>query len=200
MLFSSTESSADDLNSTPVNSIVKRLFRKSELSIRITVRKRHDFYNLELIGKGDFGTVYRCVNRVDSRVYAIKRSQPLTRNKIAQKRANNEVNANVLLRKHKHVVKYYLSWIENDCMNIQQEYCNGGDLAAVIARMNNEMTTFTEKEICRIILHVANGLRLVHVIDDFSKSKNAYFQKQKRNKIITFCISVLSAATFMVAN
>ncbi|XP_001607451.1 wee1-like protein kinase [Nasonia vitripennis] len=162
LCFSSTESAADDSSLTSCLSFSQSSTKSIKIRIGPATRYHREFQELELIGSGEFGTVFRCVNRVDGCVYAIKRSRPLSRSKFAQRRVSNEVHANAVLSNYKHVVRYYSAWIENDCMSIQQEYCDGGDLAGVIATMNTEKTTLTENKICRMILHVAKGLRYIH--------------------------------------
>lgn len=44
---------------------------------------------------------------------------------IYRRNALNEVYAHAVLGKHKHVVRYFSAWAENDHMFIQNEFCNG---------------------------------------------------------------------------
>ena len=44
----------------------------------------------------------------------------------------NEVFAHAALMKHKHIVRYYNSWVESGRVYIQNEYCEGGSLADVL--------------------------------------------------------------------
>merc|ERR1719219_541060 len=74
----------------------------------------------------------------------------------------NEVFAHSALIKHKHVVRYYNSWVENGRVYIQNEYCEGGSLAAKIQEFRNSGKRFTESELKRILLHLAKGLDYIH--------------------------------------
>ena len=75
----------------------------------------------------------------------------------------NEVFAHAALMKHKHVVRYYNSWVENGRVYIQNEYCEGGSLASKIQELKNSGNKyFTESELKRILLHLAKGLQYIH--------------------------------------
>jgi wee1-like protein kinase len=74
----------------------------------------------------------------------------------------NEVFAHSALIKHKHVVRYYNSWVENGRVYIQNEYCEGGSLAAKIQEFRMTGKRFTEAELKRILLHLAKGLDYIH--------------------------------------
>jgi len=74
----------------------------------------------------------------------------------------NEVFAHSSLMKHKHVVRYYNSWVENGHVYIQNEYCEGGSLAKLIKSYRKKGVRFTESELKRILLHIAKGLQYIH--------------------------------------
>ena len=73
--------------------------------------------------------------------------------------AMNEVFAHSALMKHKHVVRYYNSWVENGRIYIQNEFCEGGSLAAKIDELRQTGKRFSESELKKILLHVAKGLQ-----------------------------------------
>lgn len=52
---------------------------------------------VELIGKGQFGSVYKCVNRLDGCVYAVKKSTTPVAGSSFEKTALNEVYAHAVL-------------------------------------------------------------------------------------------------------
>jgi translation initiation factor 2-alpha kinase 4 len=76
-------------------------------------RYKTDFEELEFLGKGGFGEVVKVRNRLDGRLYAIK--------KIKLKPNKGSLNTKVLREvmtlsrlNHEYVVRYYNAWIEND--------------------------------------------------------------------------------------
>uniref|UniRef100_A0A182MZC3 Wee1-like protein kinase n=1 Tax=Anopheles dirus TaxID=7168 RepID=A0A182MZC3_9DIPT len=123
-------------------------------------RYEKEFVQLSLIGTGEFGQVYRCLNRLDGCIYAIKKSiQPVAGSSF-EKTALNEVYAHAVLGKHDNVVRYYSAWAENNHMLIQNEYCNGGSLQTVL-----QERCLKESELRTLLLHVAEGLKYIHSND-----------------------------------
>uniref|UniRef100_A0A1A9ZMI3 non-specific protein-tyrosine kinase n=1 Tax=Glossina pallidipes TaxID=7398 RepID=A0A1A9ZMI3_GLOPL len=138
-------------------------------------RYKREFLELAVIGVGQFGKVYQCLNRLDGCIYAIKKSiKPVARSSF-EKRALNEVWAHAVLGKHDNVVRYYSAWAEDNHMLIQNEYCNGGSLESLL-----QERSLVESELKILLLHVADGLRYIHSHDLVHmdlKSGNIFFTK-----------------------
>lgn len=77
-----------------------------------------------------------------------------------RKNALNEVYAHAVLGKHGNVVRYYSAWSENAHMLIQNEYCNGGSLQALL-----KDRCLVESELRTLLSHVADGLNYIHSND-----------------------------------
>ncbi|XP_065345937.1 wee1-like protein kinase 2 [Cloeon dipterum] len=128
-------------------------------------RYRKEFLELEIIGSGEFGSVYKCINRLDGVTYAIKRSIRPIAGSSDEQRALNEVYAHAVLGSHPHVVRYYSAWGEDSHMIIQNEYCGGGSLADRLHKLRAAgagLPLLPERELCRIMLHVSRGLHFIH--------------------------------------
>ncbi|KAK9754197.1 Protein kinase domain [Popillia japonica] len=141
-------------------------------------RYHQEFYELELIGSGQFGCVYKCINRLDGCIYAIKKSTRPVAGSILEKTALNEVYAHAVLGKHQHVVRYYSAWAEDNHMIIQNEYCNGGSLAERISQ-----EALSAAELRKLLLHVAEGLRYIHsegLVHLDIKPGNIFISREKR--------------------
>ncbi|XP_011641526.1 wee1-like protein kinase [Pogonomyrmex barbatus] len=146
-------------------------------------RYHKEFHELGLIGVGEFGSVFKCINRLDGCTYAIKKSIKPVAGSINEKNALNEVYAHAVLGKHQHVVRYYSAWAENNHMIIQNEYCNGGSLADTITSMRIKKTRFNQAEMRQLLLHVAEGLRYIHsmqLVHMDIKPGNIFITKEKR--------------------
>lgn len=123
-------------------------------------RYEKEFLELTLLGVGEFGLVYQCINRLDGCVYAIKKSIKPVAGSSFEKTALNEVYAHAVLGKHDNVVRYYSAWAENNHMLIQNEFCNGGSLQTLL-----QERTLKESELRMLLLHIAEGLKYIHSND-----------------------------------
>ena len=82
-------------------------------------RYKSEFIELSRLGQGEFGSVYKAVNRFDGCIYAIKKTKKTLKGLNEESASIREVCAHAVLGKHKHVVKYYSAWCEQDRMLIQ---------------------------------------------------------------------------------
>lgn len=125
-------------------------------------RYKEEFHEVCVIGKGSFGTVYKCINRLDGCYYALKRSHHPVAGSADEPSALREVYAHAVLGSHTHLVRYYSAWAEDNHMLIQNEFCNGGTLFAKIIENSREDKVFTQLELHRLIVHIAKGLQYIH--------------------------------------
>ncbi|XP_041910508.1 wee1-like protein kinase 2 [Arvicola amphibius] len=124
-------------------------------------RYEKEFLEVEKIGVGEFGTVYKCIKRLDGCLYAIKRSsKPFSGS--SNDMNLREVYAHAVLGHHPHVVRYYSSWTEDDHVVIQNEYCNGGSLQSVISENAKSGSHFHEAKLKDLLLQVSLGLKYIH--------------------------------------
>ncbi|XP_052834415.1 wee1-like protein kinase isoform X3 [Octopus bimaculoides] len=121
-----------------------------------TSRYKEEFFEVCKLGDGEFGSAYKCVNRLDGCIYAIKKSKMPVAGSQYERVALNEVYAHAVLGQHRHVVRYYSAWAEDDHMYIQNEFCNGGNLAEAVQK------PASERNLKHIIFQIANGLKYIH--------------------------------------
>ena len=126
-------------------------------------RYEEEFVEIERIACGEFGVVKKARHRLDGMVYAIKMTKkPLKDNTRSEKTAMKEIFAGAAMMKHKHVVRYYNSWVEAGTVFIQNEFCDGGSLGSLIEAHRAEGRLFSEAELRRMMRDIAAGLQYVH--------------------------------------
>ena len=90
-----------------------------------------DFKIIAELGRGSYGIVYKVqATKDNSRVYVLKKILMQHLKPKHQREALQEV---LILRKlvHPHIIRYYTSFIESECLYILMEYAAGGDLYMV---------------------------------------------------------------------
>ncbi|TID29853.1 hypothetical protein CANINC_001546 [Pichia inconspicua] len=107
-LTSITNSNNTDTNFA--NRPKRESFGLSTFAPKFYSRYSQDFEEVGVLGKGGFGEVVKARNRLDGRLYAIKRIRH-TEDKLAK--ILNEVMLLARLN-HQYVVRYYAAWLEDD--------------------------------------------------------------------------------------
>ncbi|KAM3870334.1 wee1-like protein kinase 2 [Diretmus argenteus] len=135
--------------------------RRAVQALMLT-RYESEFLELERIGVGEFGAVFKCVKRLDGCLYAIKRSRRPLAGSANEQLALKEVYAHAVLGHHPHVVRYYSAWAEDNHMIIQNEYCDGGSLYDAMVKKDVQGELFSEAELKDLLLQVSLGLKYIH--------------------------------------
>ncbi|XP_071941419.1 wee1-like protein kinase 1-A [Antedon mediterranea] len=154
-ILNNTESDSDD--DMEMNPPKRLALRESNIS-----RYKEEFVELCKIGSGEFGSVFKCINKLDGCLYAVKKSKQPLAGSVNEQMALNEVYAHAVLGTHRHVVRYYSAWSEANHMLIQNEYCNGGSLADEIQANCMKSENVTEVELKQLLLQVIQGLKYIH--------------------------------------
>jgi len=114
----------------------------------------------DLIGKGDFGEVYKCINMLEGMPYAIKKTLKKVVGTRRENYARKEVYANAALFSHPNIVAYHSAWNESNSVFIQLEYCDGGNLDEMIFTKHHN---FNDAAIERLLSHLSSGLHYMHM-------------------------------------
>jgi len=125
-----------------------------------------DFYDLQQIGRGSFGTVFRARRKMDREVYVLKEIKLAGASKREIDAAVNECHFLAKIDSP-YVIRYYDSFVEAEAETLWlvMEYATGGTLRELIVSRQDPMN---EDEawyyICQILLGVASihSLRIIH--------------------------------------
>lgn len=115
------------------------------------------FENIQRIGQGSFGEVFKVRSRDDGQLYAIKKSQHLLRSKQYRLERLEEVRRYEEFSQHEHCVRLYRAWQQNDCLYMQMELCRCS-LEAYVA----EKKIIPEPMVWSILLDLLLALKSLH--------------------------------------
>jgi len=104
-------------------------------------RFQSDFEPVQCLGKGGFGIVFECKNKYDDVYYAVKRIT-LPSSEESKKKVMREVKLHAKLD-HKHIVRFYTTWMENPPQGWQKEadsWFNEEDLGSAAGPTNLDPT------------------------------------------------------------
>ncbi|XP_042645345.1 interferon-induced, double-stranded RNA-activated protein kinase [Tyto alba] len=162
-----------------------------------TVNKRflESFKNIEPIGEGGFGNVFKATGKLDERAYAVKRVH-FTKN------VRREVKELARLD-HENIVRYYCSWKGYDCVTspnsrqesgqeviclfIQMELCEQGPLENWIEK-NRQDRKYHEMAQNKF-LQILKGVKYIHskgLIHRDLKPQNIFISHEDKIKIGDF--------------
>ena len=145
---------------------------------------------IEIIGQGMYGKVYKALNKLEKKYYAIK---TLNIQNVSQKeRINIETEIKLLQElKHPNIVLYKESFLdENQNLNIVTTFCEGGDLYQRI--FQTQKNYFPEKTIINALVQLLLGLSYIHdkkIVHRDIKTKNIFIQNEHTLRIGDFGIA-----------
>uniref|UniRef100_A0A914V536 Protein kinase domain-containing protein n=1 Tax=Plectus sambesii TaxID=2011161 RepID=A0A914V536_9BILA len=111
--------------------------------------------NIEKLGEGAFGIVYKCCDTDSLRLFAAK--ETIIRDQADMQIAENEVERLKCLN-HKHVVEYYGSVKEHNAIVIYMEYFPAGSLRDMI----DNVGALEESTAIAYIRQILDGLAYIH--------------------------------------
>ncbi|ONK57837.1 uncharacterized protein A4U43_C09F4700 [Asparagus officinalis] len=91
-------------------------FNEDSASSPPNSRYLNDFEEIRSLGRGGFGHVVLCKNKLDGRQYAVKKIRLKDKDVHVNEKILREV-ATLSRLQHQHVVRYYQAWFETECGN-----------------------------------------------------------------------------------
>lgn len=117
---------------------------------------------LKEIGSGQFGRVYLVTRFKDGEELIAKIVDLSNLERADKERAAQEVNVMQQLS-HPHIVKCWDAFLyRNTYLVIIMEYCQGGDMAALLNNMRATNTRFSEREILEVLHQLASAMAFIH--------------------------------------
>lgn len=181
------------------NNIEEPILKTSTMDnlIKNYSRLHHDFIELERIGKGGFGEVFKMYHKIDSIIYAVKKISIENFDKNNFDKILNEVRSIAKLN-HPNIIRYYNSWIEYDISknNLERESDEEEEEEEAVeidpvfdaedsieifeSKSNNfsqlKLKLFIQMELCDLNLKEWIERRNDYETFDYNNSKNIFMQ------------------------
>ncbi|NXI86258.1 E2AK2 kinase, partial [Rhipidura dahli] len=154
-----------------------------------------NFKNIEPIGEGGFGNVFKATSKCDKTTYAIKRVE-------FTEKVEREAEGLARLT-HENIVRYHSSWKGNDlikdpdsswnsdkeicCLFIQMEFCEQGTLEKWIAKTRKDRNYYVMAQ--NKFLQIVKGVEYIHsenLIHRDLKPQNIFISHDDKIKIGDF--------------
>ncbi|KAI8591974.1 kinase-like domain-containing protein [Geranomyces variabilis] len=164
-----------------------------------------DLYEpLNVIGSGSFGVIRKVRRKSDGKIFARKEIDYRKMSERERKQLVAEVNILRELR-HPYIVRYFERHIdrENSMIYIIMEYCEGGDLAAVVRKAKKLGKRFSEDQIWNLLAQLLLALHECHhgasgksgphppILHRDIKPDNVFLDSQNNAKLGDFGLSRL---------
>ena len=157
------------------------------------ITKIRDYIIIKRVGFGSSGLVYQVYNNNDPYKTILILKQIPFRNisnnfEETTRKLKEAKNESLILSKlsFKYVVKYYDSFIEDDCLNIIMEYCEEGDFGTFIINLIQKNNYLSETQIWHFFIQISLGLAYIHsknILHRDLKPMNIFLKKNNLIKI-----------------
>jgi wee1-like protein kinase len=157
----------------------------SILSEEAVVKSRYeqDFEELQEIGRGNSGTVYKCKHRYDGLQYAVKQIKTSVSCPLALQEGLREaiaLAASSMAEDNFNIIRYFTAWIEQEYLYISMELCE----CSLLAYISKEGAS--EDLLKRVMRDVCKGISKLHrknIVHLDIKTENILYSFSRRFKL-----------------
>ncbi|CAF3676409.1 unnamed protein product [Rotaria sordida] len=155
----------------------------------------------EKLGAGNFGTAYLVTDLKEKNEPKVLKVVRL--GEMDEEQTVDSVREAQLLKSlhNEHIVKFYESFLENDCLCIVTDYCEGGDLDHRLKELKKQNRKLEEDQIVEWLIQILIAVQYMHksrILHRDLKARNI-FLKANKIKIGDFGISRILVGTMDVA-
>ena len=168
-------------------------FFQSNYNQNQNIKKIKNYIIIKRIGFGSSGLVYQVYDNNDPNKKILILKQIPFRNisidfEETTRKLKEAKNESLILSKldFKYVVKYYDSFIEEDCLNIIMEFCEEGDFGSFISNLIQKRSYLSEQQIWHFFIQISLGLAYIHsknILHRDLKPMNIFLKKNNLIKI-----------------